>query len=150
MFQRYFFHLPLPYWSQKMRHCETSCCCNVGIEFRNLMELMVEFYLLKPATHSCSLFYVRLPQRALLHQQDIIYQHVYRNCQAHRRLRGPRGGGGKTYRRCLFWEMEASTPARPFVWPLLSWRYIRRYISMDSQQGRRRKDRNTTTQKVEL
>ena len=42
-FSKIFFHLPLPYWSWKMRHCETSHHCDVGCEFRDLMELMVEF-----------------------------------------------------------------------------------------------------------
>jgi hypothetical protein len=132
IFWRYFFNLPLPYWSRKMRHCATSRRCDVGSRFFNLIELMNEFFLLEPATHSCGPLYVGRQQRALLHWQDIIYQPVYRNGQAHRhlRLRGPRGGGGKTCRRssrrsiakrlllaelpsswCLFCEMEASTHA---------------------------------------
>ena len=56
------------------------------LELMELMKMMVEFYLLKPATHSCGPLYIELPQRALLHQQDIIYQHVYWKGQAHRHL----------------------------------------------------------------
>jgi len=41
-----------------MHHCETSHRCNIGSEFCNLMELMVEFYSLEPATHSCGPLYV--------------------------------------------------------------------------------------------
>ena len=168
-----------------MRRCLTSHHCGVGSEFCDLMELMVEFYLLEPAMHSCCPLYVGRQQRVLLHRQDIIYHPIYRNGQAHRCLRGPRGGGGKKCRgssrrsiakrlilaarpssRCLFCEMEASrqmyfvrlTPTnldwvytvRALSSSRLSWRHIRRYISMDSQHSSMRSDQKKQKKRVKL
>jgi hypothetical protein len=56
---------------------------------------MVEFYSFERATHSTGPLYVGQQQRALQHWQDVIYRPVDRNGQAHCRLQGPRGGGGR-------------------------------------------------------
>jgi hypothetical protein len=149
------------------------------------MELMVEFIFVRASNTFVHPLYIGRQQRALLHRQDLIYYPVYRNGQAHRRLRRPRGLGGKTCRRssrrsiakrlllaartspwCLFCEMEASRQVYfgRLTLPILdwlstvhalssgrlSWRHIRRYISMDSQHSSMRSDQEKQKKRVKL